>query len=723
MKLQLKFMLVISLVLIGFMAAAGWSLYRYEQAQFMHAVTSDMTKAQSFLEATRAYVKEVLRPTIGSVTDRFIPEAQSSTLVAKGVFERYTKQQPEYRFKEVADNPLNMNNMADEFERGILRRLRQDRSLKQFTTFLADDRGGEWYLAAKPIVVEKGCLQCHGSPESAPVEVVERYGREHGYGWRAGDVAGALTVRVPTSHLRAAQASTKRKLAGWCAGATAAMLLMVGLCAQYFVGRPVQRMSDRMRRIAESQSYHEELPGGSGKDELSASARAFNEVLKVVRKNIAALHDANSNLERRVLDRTDEIARRKAQIEAIQDAAMDCIISMDSAGHVTEFNPAAQATFGYSREQVVGQPLAELIIPPALRDQHSQALARYLKTGEGRVIGKRIEITAVRADGSEFPAELALTLAKLDGPPSFTAYLRDITERKRSEEEREQLHRRLLDSSRQAGMAEVATGVLHNVGNVLNSVNVSATLAADRLRNSKIINLSRVTEMVQEHAGDLCLFLTVDERGKQLPAYLVKLAEHLGREQADVLQELSSLERNIEHIKQIVSMQQSYARIAGVIESVAPADLVEDALRLNLAALDRHQIHVLREYAPLPTIQADKHKALQILINLISNAKYAMEATEPPARQLTLRTRLIEEVPQRVQIQVIDNGIGISAENLTKIFSHGFTTRKEGHGFGLHSAALAAREIGGSLVAHSDGPGTGATFTLELPLSLAEVNS
>ena len=193
------------------------------------------------------------------------------------------------------------------------------------------------------------------------------------------------------------------------------------------------------------------------------------------------------------------------------------------------------------------------------------------------------------------------------------------------------------------------------------------------------------------------------------------LCERLGEEQQDLLKELELLTKNIEHIKEIVAMQQNYARVSGVIESLSIRNLVEDALQMHTAALARHGILVVRDYQEVPVISIDKHKILQILVNLIRNAKYAMDAAARRDKRLTVSLHLTPE--NMVKISVTDNGIGISQENLTRIFSHGFTTKRDGHGFGLHSGALAAREMGGSLYAHSDGPGKGATFVLELPLS------
>ena len=271
----------------------------------------------------------------------------------------------------------------------------------------------------------------------------------------------------------------------------------------------------------------------------------------------------------------------------------------------------------------------------------------------------------------------------------------------------------MLETSRQAGMAEVATNVLHNVGNVLNSVNVSASLVADTAKKSKIPYLAKVAALFGEHAADLGVFITTDPKGRQLPGYLSQLAEQLSKEQQNTIQELQLLRQNIEHIKDIVAMQQSYAKISGVTEIIQVVNLVEDALTMNAGTLARHDVELIREYTDTPPVAVEKHKVLQILVNLIRNAKHACDDSGRKNKQIRLK---IAKTDGGVQIAVSDNGIGIPPENLARIFNHGFTTRKGGHGFGLHSGALAAREIGGSLTVHSAGAGQGATFTLNLPL-------
>jgi len=291
---------------------------------------------------------------------------------------------------------------------------------------------------------------------------------------------------------------------------------------------------------------------------------------------------------------------------------------------------------------------------------------------------------------------------------------KDITAMKESEAKLEQIHRQLLETSRQAGMAEVATGVLHNVGNVLNSVNVAASMLADRLRKSKSASVGRVAAIMKEHAHDLGEFMTSDPKGRVLASFLEQLGEHLAAEQAAALEELAGLEKNIDHIKDIVAMQQSYAKVSGITQTIKVVELVEDALHMNESALIRHEVKLVREYDPAsPEITVDKHKVMQVLINLVRNAKYACDDSGSTEKRIVAR---VVSGRDRVKISIADNGIGIPPENLTRIFNHGFTTRKNGHGFGLHSGALAAREMGGALLAQSDGLGKGASFTLELPL-------
>jgi C4-dicarboxylate-specific signal transduction histidine kinase len=298
----------------------------------------------------------------------------------------------------------------------------------------------------------------------------------------------------------------------------------------------------------------------------------------------------------------------------------------------------------------------------------------------------------------------------------------EIAHRKQMQGQMEQTHKELLTASRHAGMSEVATGVLHNVGNVLNSVNVSTTLLADHLTALNIENIGRAAAMMRDHAADIGEFLTNDPKGKRLPEYFSQIAGHLTSERALLLKEIGFVRSKIEHIKEIVAAQQNFGKALGVAEKVRIEELIEDVLRIQATELAQHGVQVQREYAPrLPDVVTDKHKALQILLNLITNAKHACAESKQEPKKVTVR---ITNGDDRIRVAMIDNGVGIPTENLKKIFNHGFTTRRNGgHGFGLHSGALTAKELGGTLSAHSEGPGTGAMFTLEIPLKTPSTHS
>jgi PAS domain S-box-containing protein len=399
------------------------------------------------------------------------------------------------------------------------------------------------------------------------------------------------------------------------------------------------------------------------------------------------------------------------------------LLACDVTGHVTHYNRAAIELFGIPNIDSGGgatrteYPLtSQVFLPDRVTEvpREQRPLARALA---GTSVSDA-EYIIVRPDGAVRTA--VASARRLVGPAGqvlgAVVVVQDITERRLAEEELEGVHKQLLLASRQAGMAEVATNVLHNVGNVLNSVNVSASLVAERIKKSKCTGLARVSALFNEHAADLAGFLA-GAQGRHLPAYLGQLATELVAERDATVAELTTLRSNVEHIKEIVAMQQNYARRGGVTDTLDVRALVEDSLRMNEGAFSRHGVTLVRDFQEVPQITVDKHKVLQILVNVIRNAKYACDDHSTGEKRVTVRVRA---TVNEIVISVIDTGIGIPAENLERIFNHGFTTRKDGHGFGLHSSALAARELGGLLQVESAGTGHGATFTLRLPVSPAE---
>ncbi len=292
----------------------------------------------------------------------------------------------------------------------------------------------------------------------------------------------------------------------------------------------------------------------------------------------------------------------------------------------------------------------------------------------------------------------------------------DVTDQVFQEERRQELQLQLRDAARDAGMAEVATGVLHSVGNVLNSLGVSASLMQSQLRDSRVTNLQRVTTLLNEQGAQVGKFLADDERGKQLPGYLTQLGEHLVAENQRLQSEAAAIASHVGHIRNIVAAQQTYARRGGVTEAIDVAELLDNAVAIHFAEMT--DVTIRRDYEPLPPLTFDRHKLIQILGNLLSNARHALKARPEGPRQLWLRIRRQE--PGSIAIEVQDSGVGIEQGVLHRLFEFGFTTKKDGHGFGLHTSAILAKELAGELAAFSEGPGQGARFVLRLPAAALE---
>ncbi len=411
------------------------------------------------------------------------------------------------------------------------------------------------------------------------------------------------------------------------------------------------------------------------------------------------------------LDAPDTAHLDHALVRAFLENVPDLVYFKDRDSRFIAVSRSKAIRHGLMPAEMVGKSDADFFSPQhaewARADEES-----IMNTGTP-VLGKLEKITW--PDGRQtWATSSKLPLRDEHGEVIGTFGLsNDVTKSKQLELELEKAHKDLVDASRVAGMAEVATGVLHNVGNVLTSLNVSASTLTTGLRESKAASLAKLAGLLREHQDDLGTFLTEDAKGRRLPEFIETLAQHFVAERERLLQEIASMQQNIDHIKEIVSMQQAYATMIGVTEPLDAAAMLEDALRMNAGALMRHDVQVEREIDFVPPILAERAKVLQILVNLIRNAKYACDDGGGATKTLTLAVKHGE--PGRVLLIVKDTGVGIPAENLTRIFGHGFTTRKTGHGFGLHSSANAAREMNGTLTAYSGGPGLGATFTLDLP--------
>jgi signal transduction histidine kinase len=407
-------------------------------------------------------------------------------------------------------------------------------------------------------------------------------------------------------------------------------------------------------------------------------------------------------------DITDQV-RAEERYRALANGIPDAIFRIRTDGTILDEKPPA-VPMALIRDRVGRRTLRERVTDQAFAGRILEAVGTASQSGGA--------VAFEHGDGDSGPC-LESRVVK-SGDDEAVCITRDVSARKQDErrlidslDRLKKAQRQLMEASHLAGMAEVASSVLHNVGNVLNSVNVSAATVGELLDQSPLDGLSMALELLATHRSDLTRYVGEDPKGMRLLPYLAQLSRVLLDDRKRARGEVESLQKNIDHIKMIVTTQQSNARsMSGATERLSPEEVVEDAIKLTSAWDGKDGIILARTYAPVPEAELDRHKVLQIVINLLTNARHAV--ADAPVRKVTVR--LTTRGEQHFFIEVEDTGKGIPAENLTRIFNHGFTTRRDGHGFGLHGSALAAGEMGGTLVAHSAGPDQGARFVLDLPV-------
>jgi len=428
--------------------------------------------------------------------------------------------------------------------------------------------------------------------------------------------------------------------------------------------------------------------------------------------------------------RAERLRERLLQQLAIHKKALDefAIVSEISPGRqITYVNENFCRASQYSRGEILGQT-HELLDsgehdPSFFEGLWSTVQAGHLWRGEIKNRAK---------DGTDFWVDTTVVpFRREDGNGDDKEELRllslqiPITERKVAEAARIELDQKLREASRQAGMAEVATGVLHNVGNILNSINVSTECIRSAVDSSRVEGMVQVAALLREHDDRLPEFLTEDERGRHFPAYFAEATHHFADLKVEVLRELDELSKYVEHVKHVVRGQQTLARNHNLKESVKVRDLISDAAATLGQTFSKHQIALETDLSGSETVVTDKHKVLQVIVNLLANAceasaQFHNGKVGAGRNPRSIRVESEDTLDGTFLIRVVDNGVGIPAEHLAQVFQHGFTTRPDGHGFGLHTCALVAKELGGALSVASDGPSTGATFTLTLPNSSAQ---
>ena len=438
--------------------------------------------------------------------------------------------------------------------------------------------------------------------------------------------------------------------------------------------------------------------------------------IQLLANNFNSLHQRLTNETKDTLQSKVAEQTAKERLRALVNNISLSIITINTDGRIDDFNPSTVALFNLSMSQLGGMDIGKIL--PNLNIQgglFKQILNAGIDIELDAVVGNKLKPVELSC------AEFNYTQSNLP-IRQYILMLHDIGQRKRNEDRLKKLNQRLINTSRQAGMAEIATSILHNVGNVLNSVNTSVSVLQLKLTQSNIVRLQKIAQMFKQEGVGL---FQENGKGPQLILYLEAVTEQLMEDAAVKQDEVTSLKQSVNHIAQIVSAQQKTSGKSGLIEHLSINEIIEEAININLVSLENNQVLIERDYTIPIEIMGDRAKIVQILVNLIRNANEAMMHPSIQATQMTQAKIIIgaQIVDQQIMITIKDNGLGITPQNMKKMFSYGFTTKQNGHGFGLHSCALAAKEMDGDLTVHSDGENKGALFSLKIPVDPTSFDS
>ncbi len=336
-----------------------------------------------------------------------------------------------------------------------------------------------------------------------------------------------------------------------------------------------------------------------------------------------------------------------------------------------------------------------------------------LKDGEGNVSWINVNFKKISTNNN--PVIMAL-IQNIDARKNneyeleqYRVNLEEIVDTKKTELLSTQ--EELVEQAHKAGMAEIATGALHNVGNILNSVFVSAETIETEILNGDLLKLQKVNKLITAHKGNLAEFIT-GTKGDKLIEYLKELEILYSLKSQNLDTQLKRMKDKTIATVEVINSQQEYAKQIYLVEFEGVEKIIDNVLSIVNGSLEKHNINVLCRYSKTPSINIQKSKLIHVLINLLNNAIDSLKTFSVSKREIIISTK---DNVESVFITILDNGQGISKQSLTKVFNHGFTTKVDGHGFGLHSCANYAQEMGGDLFVESEGVGKGALFTITLP--------
>lgn len=405
------------------------------------------------------------------------------------------------------------------------------------------------------------------------------------------------------------------------------------------------------------------------------------------------------------------------KFKSLLESTPESLIIMDNKCKIAVVNAQTEKLFGYTSTELLNKDV-EIVIPKKNNDHHTRPCHDLFVASQRNSFSTSELMYGKRKDGSEFPIEIALSPLETNEGMLMIATIRDITERKKNEQEIRELNKKLVTSAKEAGMAEVATSIIHNIGNVLNSIRVSCDILAKTTSSLSFKSLFEVLELLSQNSHTIVTYLNEDTKGKMIPNFLLALNEPLQRDFDSACKEIVNLNEGFNNISEIVAAQQSLTKVVGNHEKVQLNELMTLTLKVFNSQLEEHNITLTEDYENLSPIYIDKSKLSQILLNLVQNAieAFVYDPSNHKNKEINISIKKAINDHTYIRIVIHDNGVGIKKSNLENIFTYGYTTKTNGHGIGLYSCAIYAMELGGRIYVESDSLGLGTSFIVELPL-------
>ncbi|HEV58016.1 MAG TPA: DUF3365 domain-containing protein [Phycisphaerales bacterium] len=631
--------------------------------------------ALEFDLAVREYVAEHVRPFAEAqvVEGEFLPEGMSTSYAARNVFEKVRRRFPDWIIKFSSDNPRNPINRAGPAELEIIERFNLNPELQRWVQDVQID--GQPYRAHFSARRMTGdCLHCHGDPADAPESLISRYGGKAGFHRPLGQVIALDMAAIPLAPYRQALLRTIGVNGLFMAGALVGLSVLIQAVFNGLVGRRLARMAAHFKGSKGREPLPADLANGS-RDEIATLVENFNVLC-------ARLEESHRDLENQVRQRTAELSHSEAHLRAITESAQDAIITIDNLGAVTFWNPAAEAIFGYTAGEVLGENLHGLLAPHRYLEPHRKAFSVFQKTGHGAAVGKTLELEARHKDGHEICVALSLSAVRIAEEWHAVGIVRDITEKKRAEEQIIEAKNAAEEANR--AKSEFLANMSHEIRTPMNAI----IGFADLLRTEPLTDEQRQYIETIYRSGISLLEIIND---------ILDFSKiEAGRLDVEIVDcDLGEMLEGLDSLLRPQAMQK------GLRFEILQCDLLERRIR------------------------TDPTRLRQCLVNLLGNA---IKFTEQGHVYLNIGLETLDEGQTFVRFDVEDTGIGIAPEHMERLFDAfaqadmSTTRRFGGTGLGLAITHRLTELLGGRLSVSSQ-PGRGSVFTIRLPLEPTEQNA